>query len=89
MAAAGGKGPVGTLLVPASAALALLGVLVYLGALCAACRRYVLPVAPLLSLLELGMVLGTFWWHLVASCGDPVCVSVLSWDRWDLLLSSP
>ncbi|XP_068006384.1 lck-interacting transmembrane adapter 1 [Melanerpes formicivorus] len=36
MAVADGKG---TLLVPASGALALLGVLVYLGALCAACRR--------------------------------------------------
>ncbi|KAM9260676.1 lck-interacting transmembrane adapter 1 [Cariama cristata] len=36
MAAAGGEG---TPLLPAGAALALLGVLVYLGALCAACRR--------------------------------------------------
>lgn len=39
MAAAGGEGPEGTPLLPAGAALALLGVLVYLGALCAACRR--------------------------------------------------
>ncbi|XP_061217699.1 lck-interacting transmembrane adapter 1 [Neopsephotus bourkii] len=39
MAAAGGEGPGGTPLLPAGAALALLGALVYLGALCAACRR--------------------------------------------------
>ncbi|KAM6053752.1 lck-interacting transmembrane adapter 1 [Chlamydotis macqueenii] len=39
MAAAGGEGPAWTPLLPAGAALALLGVLVYLGALCAACRR--------------------------------------------------
>ncbi|KAF1476573.1 Lck-interacting transmembrane adapter 1, partial [Eudyptula minor novaehollandiae] len=39
MAAAGGEGLARTPLLPASAALALLGVLVYLGALCAACRR--------------------------------------------------
>ncbi|XP_057272590.1 lck-interacting transmembrane adapter 1 [Pezoporus wallicus] len=39
MAAAGGEGPEGTPLLPAGAALALLGGLVYLGALCAACRR--------------------------------------------------
>ncbi|KAM4649756.1 lck-interacting transmembrane adapter 1 [Amazona ochrocephala] len=39
MAAAGGEGLGGTPLLPAGAALALLGVLVYLGALCAACRR--------------------------------------------------
>ncbi|KAM9372249.1 lck-interacting transmembrane adapter 1 [Phaethornis superciliosus] len=39
MAAAGGKGLAGTPLLLAGAALALLGVLVYLGALCAACRR--------------------------------------------------
>ncbi|XP_035746264.1 uncharacterized protein LOC118451881, partial [Egretta garzetta] len=52
---------------PAGAALALLGVLVYLGALCAACRRYALPAAPLLSLLVLGMGLGDPWWHVVAA----------------------
>ncbi|XP_056210349.1 lck-interacting transmembrane adapter 1 [Falco biarmicus] len=39
MAAAGGKGPVGTPLLPACSALLLLGILIYLGALCAACRR--------------------------------------------------
>ncbi|KAM6120880.1 lck-interacting transmembrane adapter 1 [Phoenicopterus ruber ruber] len=39
MAAAGGEGLARTPLPPAGAALALLGVLVYLGALCAACRR--------------------------------------------------
>ncbi|KAM6378644.1 lck-interacting transmembrane adapter 1 isoform 1-T3 [Pluvialis apricaria] len=39
MAAAGGEGLAQTPLLPAGAALALLGVLVYLGALCAACRR--------------------------------------------------
>lgn len=39
MAVADGEAPMGSLLVPASTALALLGVLVYLGALCAACRR--------------------------------------------------
>ncbi|KAM6194666.1 lck-interacting transmembrane adapter 1 [Sarcoramphus papa] len=39
MAAAGGEGLVRTPLLPAGAALALLGILVYLGALCAACRR--------------------------------------------------
>uniref|UniRef100_A0A663DN84 Uncharacterized protein n=1 Tax=Aquila chrysaetos chrysaetos TaxID=223781 RepID=A0A663DN84_AQUCH len=44
MAAAGGEGPARTPLLPAGAVLALLGVLVYLGALCAACRRYVLPL---------------------------------------------
>uniref|UniRef100_A0A8D0FRK1 Uncharacterized protein n=1 Tax=Strix occidentalis caurina TaxID=311401 RepID=A0A8D0FRK1_STROC len=43
MAAAGGEGLARTPLLPAGAALALLGVLIYLGALCAACRRYVLP----------------------------------------------
>ncbi|XP_009471668.1 PREDICTED: lck-interacting transmembrane adapter 1 [Nipponia nippon] len=40
MAAAGGEGLARTPLLPAGAALALLSVLVYLGALCAACRRY-------------------------------------------------
>ncbi|NWU57708.1 LIME1 protein, partial [Dromas ardeola] len=40
MAAAGGEGLTRTPLLPAGAALALLGILVYLGALCAACRRY-------------------------------------------------
>ncbi|XP_075373519.1 lck-interacting transmembrane adapter 1 [Mycteria americana] len=39
MAAAGSEGLARTPLLPAGAALALLGVLVYLGALCAACRR--------------------------------------------------
>ncbi|NXG49709.1 LIME1 protein, partial [Psilopogon haemacephalus] len=39
MAVADGKELMGTLLVPGSTALALLGVLVYLGALCAACQR--------------------------------------------------
>ncbi|XP_019139911.1 lck-interacting transmembrane adapter 1 [Corvus cornix cornix] len=39
MAAAGGEGTEGTRLLPAGAALALLGGLVYLGALCAACKR--------------------------------------------------
>ncbi|KAM9648211.1 lck-interacting transmembrane adapter 1 isoform 2-T3 [Morphnus guianensis] len=39
MAAAGGEGLARTPLLPAGAVLALLGVLVYLGALCAACRR--------------------------------------------------
>ncbi|XP_074776654.1 lck-interacting transmembrane adapter 1 [Athene noctua] len=39
MAGAGGEGLARTPLLPAGAALALLGVLIYLGALCAACRR--------------------------------------------------
>ncbi|XP_075624530.1 lck-interacting transmembrane adapter 1 [Balearica regulorum gibbericeps] len=39
MAAAGGEGLAWTPLLPAGTALALLGVLVYLGTLCAACRR--------------------------------------------------
>ncbi|NXX95867.1 LIME1 protein, partial [Centropus bengalensis] len=39
MAAAGGEGLARTPLLPASAVLALLSILVYLGALCAACRR--------------------------------------------------
>ncbi|XP_027502108.1 lck-interacting transmembrane adapter 1 [Corapipo altera] len=39
MAAAGGEGPVGTPLLPTGATLALLGGLVYLGALCTVCRR--------------------------------------------------
>ncbi|KAM9284898.1 lck-interacting transmembrane adapter 1 [Morus bassanus] len=39
MAAASGEGLVRTLLLPAGTALALLGILVYLGTLCAACRR--------------------------------------------------
>lgn len=73
MAAAGGEGLARTPLLPASAALALLGVLVYLGALCAACRRYALPTAPLLSLLALRTELGAPWWHAVAARGDPTC----------------
>lgn len=73
MAAAGGEGLAQTPLLPAGAVLALLGVLVYLGALCAACRRYVLPAAPLLCLLVLGMGLGTLRWRLVAERGDPTC----------------
>ena len=73
MAAAIGEGPARTPILPAGAALALLGVLVYLGALCAACRRYALPAAPLPSLPVLGMGSGTPWWHLAV--GTPrVCL---------------
>lgn len=69
MAAASGEGTAGTQLLPAGTALALLGGLVYLGTLCAACKRYVLPTAPPLPLLGLGIP----WWCLVAAHGDSVC----------------
>lgn len=65
MAAASGEGTAGTRLLPAGTALALLGGLVYLGTLCAACKRYVLPTAPPFSLLGLGWgwgSLGGIWW---------------------------
>lgn len=88
MAAAGGEGTAGARLLPAGAALALLGGLVYLGALCAACKRYVLPTAPPLSLLGLGWgwgSLGDIWWLHV----ETLCAPILSWDRWDLLTPNP
>lgn len=73
---AGGGGLAQSPLLPAGAALALLGLLVYLGALCAACRRYVLPAHSMCCPPPLcfpswrwgcSVALGT-------AQGDPVCV---------------
>lgn len=67
MATASSEGTAGTRLLPAGTALALLGGLVYLGTLCAACKRYVLPTAPPLPLLGLGLgwgSLGGCMWRL-------------------------
>lgn len=74
MAAASGEGTAGTRLLPAGTALALLGGLVYLGTLCAACKRYVLLTAPPLSLLGLGWgwgSLGDTWRMHVRLCVWP------------------
>lgn len=84
MAAAGGEGLARTPLLLAGAALALLGVLVYLGALCAACRRYVLPATPCFPSWRWGPR-GGIWWLQVENPPVPV----LSWDLRDLLLGSP
>lgn len=87
MAAASGEGTAGTRLLPAGTALALLGGLVYLGTLCAACKRYVLPTAPPPSLLGLGgardpsVAFGGCTWGL--------CAAIPSWDHGAAALLTP
>lgn len=73
---AGGGGLAQSPLLPTGAALALLGLLVYLGALCAACRRYVLPAHSMCCPPPLCFP-SWRWGRSVAlgtAQGDPVCV---------------